>query len=52
MKINLKLPIWKINCQGLLKNQVSQVKEVAMMMMQQGAFLALVYSVLEDKKRE
>jgi hypothetical protein len=52
MKIKLKLLILKINFQGLLKNLVSQVKEVALMMMQPGAFLALVYSALEDKKRE
>jgi hypothetical protein len=51
MKIKLKLLTLIINLQGLLKNQVSQAKEVVLMMMQPNVFLVLVYSALEDKKR-
>ena len=52
MKIKLKLLTLIINLQGLLKNQVSQAKEVVLMTMQPNVFLVLVYSALEDKKRE
>jgi hypothetical protein len=52
MKINLMLLIWIIDFQGLLKNQVSQVKVVGLMMMELSAFLVLVYLALEDKKKE
>ena len=51
MKIKLKLLTLIINLQGLLKNQVSQAKEVVLMTMQPNVFLVLVYSALEDKKR-
>ena len=46
------LLIWIIDFQGLLKNQVSQVKVVGLMMMELSAFLVLVYLALEDKKKE
>ena len=52
MKINLMLLIWIIDFQGLLKNQVSQVKVVGLMMMELSAFLVLVYLALEDKRKE
>jgi hypothetical protein len=52
MKIKLRLLTLNINFQGLLKNRLSQAKEVVLMMMQLSVFLALVYLTLEDKKRE
>jgi hypothetical protein len=52
MKIKLRLLTLNINFQGLLKNRVSQAKEVVLMMTQLSVFLALVYLTLEDKKRE
>ena len=52
MKIKLKLLTLIINLQGLLKNQVSQAKEVVLLTMQPNVFLVLVYSALEYKKRE
>jgi hypothetical protein len=52
MIINTMLPTLIINFQGLLKNQVYQVKEVVLMMMEPNVSLALVCSTFEDKKRE
>lgn len=52
MIINTMLPTLIINFQGLLKNQVYQVKEVALMMMEPNVSLALVCSTFEGKKRK
>lgn len=52
MTINTMQPTLIINFQGLLKNQVYQVKEVDLMMMEVNVSLALVYSIFEDKKRK
>jgi len=52
MIINIMLPTLIINFQGLLKNQVYQVKEMPLMMMEPNVSLAFIFSTFEDKKRK